>query len=89
MLKRVFSAVLADASFPTRPTTPTRADEQQEEESGEQPLNASQVGGDCGLTPEGDTILAAATEHYRLTTPAIPESTTPSSPAARPSAAGS
>ena len=44
-------AVLADASFPTRQTTPTRADEQQEEESGEQPLNASQVGGDCGLTP--------------------------------------
>ncbi|PMC71974.1 hypothetical protein [Corynebacterium aurimucosum] len=40
--------------------SPTRADEQQEEESGEQTTNASQVGGDCGLTPEGDTILAGS-----------------------------
>lgn len=37
--------------------SPTRADEQQEE-SGEQTINASQVGGDCGVTPEGDTIFA-------------------------------
>ncbi|MEM5985299.1 hypothetical protein CYJ44_003905 [Corynebacterium hesseae] len=40
--------------------SPTRADEQQEEESSEQTTNASQVGGDCGLTPEGDTILAGS-----------------------------
>lgn len=40
--------------------SPTRADEQQEEETGEQTINASQVGGDCGLTPEGDTILAGS-----------------------------
>lgn len=39
--------------------SPTRADEQQEE-SDEQTINASQVGGDCGLTPEGDTILAGS-----------------------------
>ena len=40
--------------------SPTRADEQQEEETGEQTINASQVGGDCGLTSEGDTILAGS-----------------------------
>lgn len=40
--------------------SPTRAGEQQEEESGEQTINASQVGGDCGLTPEGDTIFAGS-----------------------------
>lgn len=40
--------------------SPTRADEQQEEESGEQTINASQVGGDCGVTPEGDTIFAGS-----------------------------
>lgn len=40
--------------------SPTRADEQQEEEAGEQTINASQVGGDCGLTPEGDTIFAGS-----------------------------
>ncbi len=40
--------------------SPTRADEQQEEETGEQTINASQVGGDCGVTPEGDTILAGS-----------------------------
>ena len=39
---------------------PTRADKQQEKESGEQTINASQVGGDCGVTPEGDTILAGS-----------------------------
>ena len=40
--------------------SPTRADKQQEKESGEQTINASQVGGDCGVTPEGDTILAGS-----------------------------
>lgn len=40
--------------------SPTRADEQQEEEVGEQTINASQVGGDCGVTPEGDTIFAGS-----------------------------
>ena len=40
--------------------SPTRADEQQEEESGEQTTNASQVGGDCGLTPEGNAIFAGS-----------------------------
>jgi len=39
--------------------SPTRADEQQEE-AGEQTINASQVGGDCGVTPEGDTIFAGS-----------------------------
>lgn len=40
--------------------SPTRADKQQEKESEEQTINASQVGGDCGVTPEGDTILAGS-----------------------------
>ncbi|OFO22067.1 hypothetical protein HMPREF3056_07170 [Corynebacterium sp. HMSC056F09] len=40
--------------------SPTRADEQQEEESDEQTINASQVGGDCGVTSEGDTIFAGS-----------------------------
>lgn len=40
--------------------SPTRADKQQEKESDEQTINASQVGGDCGVTPEGDTILAGS-----------------------------
>lgn len=40
--------------------SPTRADEQQEEDAGEQTINASQVGGDCGVTPEGDTIFAGS-----------------------------
>lgn len=40
--------------------SPTRADEQQEEEAGEQTINASQVGGDCGVTPEGDAIFAGS-----------------------------
>lgn len=40
--------------------SPTRADKQQEKESDEQTINASQVGGDCGVTPEGDTIFAGS-----------------------------
>lgn len=40
--------------------SPTRADEQQEEDSSGLTTNASQVGGDCGLTSEGDTILAGS-----------------------------
>ena len=40
--------------------SPTRADEQQEEESSKQTINASQVGGDCGVTSEGDTIFASS-----------------------------
>ena len=40
--------------------SPTRADMQQEKESDEQTINASQVGGDCGVTPEGDAIFAGS-----------------------------
>ncbi|TRX58591.1 hypothetical protein [Corynebacterium hiratae] len=40
--------------------SPTRADEQQEEESSKQTINASQVGGDCGVTPEGNAIFAGS-----------------------------